>query len=126
MRLLLDTHIYLWWIKDDRKLSKIAGNKIAEADEVYISSASIWEIAIKLKLGKLSVDMNKLIQAIHDSRFLELSVTSRHAAAITRLPDIHRDPFDRMLIAQAISEPLTLLTADPMLKKYSELVEMVV
>jgi PIN domain nuclease of toxin-antitoxin system len=125
MRLLLDTHIFLWWVKDDRKLPKSVDAKIKEADDVYVSTASIWEIAIKKNLGKIQVDMEKLLQSIHDSHFLELPITNHHAALVSRLPDIHRDPFDRMLISQAICEPLTFLTADSKLKKYSELVELI-
>lgn len=125
MRLLLDTHIFLWWVKDDKRLSEVASSKIISADDVYVSSASIWEIAIKTHLGKVSVDMNKLVESIHDSHFLELSITSQHAALVSELPDIHKDPFDRLLLAQAISEPLTFLTVDAKLKKYSELVELV-
>lgn len=125
MRLLLDTHIFLWWVREDKRLPKISVDKIKDAEEVYMSSASIWEIAIKMRLGKISGDMNALIEEIDNSHFLELPVTSEHAAATLGLPDIHRDPFDRILIAQAISEPLVFLTADPKLKKYSELVEVV-
>ena len=125
MRLLLDTHVFLWWVKGDKRLPKISIDKIKEAEEVYMSSASIWEIAIKMRLGKISGHMNALIQEIHKSHFLELPVTSQHAAATLGLPDIHRDPFDRILIAQAVSEPLVFLTADPKLKKYSELVEVI-
>lgn len=125
MRILLDTHIFLCWIKGDKKLTKPTIAKIQEAEEIYVSSASIWEIAIKKHLGKLSVDLNALIQEIHNSHFLELPITSRHAVATLGLADFHRDPFDRMLIAQAISEPLLLLTADPTLKQYSELVELI-
>ncbi len=125
MKLLLDTHIFLWWVKEDKKLSKISVHKIKEAEEVYISSASIWEFAIKMHIGKISGDINALIQEVHNSYFLELPVTSQHAAATLKLPAIHRDPFDRILIAQAISEPLIFLTADPKLKNYSELVEVI-
>lgn len=125
MRLLLDTHIFLWWVREDKRLPKISVEKIKEAEEVYISSGSIWEIAIKMRLGKISGDMDALIQEIHNSHFLELPVTNQHAATTLELPDIHRDPFDRILIAQAVSEPLVLLTADPKLKKYSELVEVI-
>lgn len=125
MRLLLDTHIFLWWIREDKRLPKSSIEKIKGADEVYISSASIWEIAIKMRLGKISGDINALIQEIHNSYFLELSVTSQHAAITLRLPNIHRDPFDRILIAQTVSEPLVFLTADLKLKKYSELVEII-
>ena len=125
MRLLLDTHVFLWWIKEDKRLSKTAANKIKEAEDVYVSSASIWEIAIKMRLGKISGDMHSLIQEIHNSHFLELPVASQHAAATLSLPDIHQDPFDRILVAQAISEPLVFLTNDIRLKKYSELVEII-
>ena len=125
MRLLLDTHIFLWWIKEDKRLPKISIEKIKEAEEVYLSSASIWEIAIKMGLGKISGNMNALIQEMHNSHFLELPVTNRHAATTLELPYLHRDPFDRILIAQAVSEPLLFLTADPTLKQYSELVEVI-
>jgi PIN domain nuclease of toxin-antitoxin system len=123
MRLLLDTHIFLWCIKDDRRLSKTTRSKILHASEVYISSASIWEATIKIKLKKLDANIEKLVEAIDESGFLELPITPRHAIAANHLPAIHRDPFDRILIAQAISEPLTFLTADTLLHNYSDLVE---
>ena len=125
MRLLLDTHIFLWCIKGDRRLSKPAKSKITQATEVYVSSASIWEATIKVKLKKLDIDLDRMIDAIGESGFLELPITARHAATVARLPDIHRDPFDRMLIAQTISEPFTFLTADATLQSYSELVEVI-
>src|SRR5690349_12260118 len=112
MRILLDTHVFLWSIKDDRKLSKRARQKIINADEVYISSASIWEAAIKIQLQKLDANIEDLIESIPESGFLELPVTSNHAAGILKLPHFHRDPVDRILIAQAIYEPLIFLTAD--------------
>jgi PIN domain nuclease of toxin-antitoxin system len=125
MRLLLDTHIYLWCTNNDRKLSKKARVLIQDADEIYVSSASIWEAAIKNKLGKLKVDIDDLVSAIVASGFLELPITAKHAAAVNKLPSHHRDPFDRILIAQAMSEPLKLLTADEMLRSYSDLVEVI-
>lgn len=125
MRLLLDTHVFLWCIKNDRRLSKTIRSKILQASEVYVSSASIWEAIIKIKLKKLDVDVEQMIKAIAGSGFLELPVIVQHAAILARLSDIHRDPFDRILIAQAIFEPLTLLTADAQLKKYSDLVEVI-
>jgi PIN domain nuclease of toxin-antitoxin system len=125
MRLLLDTHIYLWCVKDDKQLSKKARTLIQDASEVYVSSASIWEAAIKAKLGKLSVQIDALARAITESGFLELPITTDHAAYVYQLPDLHRDPFDRMLIAQTISEPLRFLTADSFLQQYSKLVELV-
>lgn len=125
MRLLLDTHVFIWCIKGDRRLSKTTRTKILQANEVYVSSASIWEAVIKIKLKKLDADINEMVGAITESGFLELSVTAHHAATVSRLPDLHRDPFDRILVAQAIYEPLTFLTADAQLKDYSELVEII-
>lgn len=125
MRLLLDTHIYLWCVKDDPKLSKVARTLIMNADSIYVSSVSIWEASIKTKLGKLDVNINDLNEAIIKSGFLELPLTAKHIIEENRLPLIHRDPFDRVLIAQAISEPLKFLTADKQLKKYSDLVDIV-
>jgi len=125
MRLLLDTHVFLWCVRDDRQLRRAARATIASAMEVYVSSASIWEATIKKALGKLDVDIDALVRAITGSGFIELSITARHAAAVARLPDLHRDPFDRILIAQALSEPLRFLTADSTLKRYSDLVEVV-
>jgi PIN domain nuclease of toxin-antitoxin system len=122
MRLLLDTHVFLWSVKDDRKLSKQARTLILDADEVFVSSASIWEAAIKTGLGKLDVDIDSLVDEIANSGFLELPVRASHAAHVRNLPDIHRDPFDRLLIAQTIVEPLRLVTADEHLLSYTELV----
>lgn len=125
MRLLFDTHIYLWSIKDDQKLSAAARALILDAAEVYISSVSIWEASIKAKLGKLEVDIDALTTAISESGFLELSLNLKHVNEVHRLPNLHKDPFNRIHIAQAISEPLRFLTADEKLKEYSELVEIV-
>lgn len=125
MRILLDTHIYLWWLQDHPKLSAIAREKIISATEVYVSSASIWEAAIKITIGKLEANIDELASNIELSGFIELPVSAKHATQIIRLPDIHHDPFDRMLIAQAMSEPLRLLTADMQIAKYSELVDVV-
>ena len=125
MRLLLDTHVFLWCIKDDKRLTQAARALLASAAEIYVSSTSIWEAAIKVKLGKLDVNIDALVSSIADSGFLELPVTAKHAAAVSRLPDVHSDPFDRLLIAQAISEPLRFLTADDVLGHYSDLVELI-
>ncbi len=125
MRLLLDTHIFLWSVRDDRSLTKSARSIMLDANEIYVSSATIWEASIKAKLNKLSVNIRELEKAIVESGFIELPITSKHAAATFDLPDLHRDPFDRMLIAQAMSEPLKLLTADKMLLQYSDLVVIV-
>lgn len=122
MRLLLDTHVFLWSVMDDRKLTKAARKLILEADEVYVSSASVWEASIKVGLGKLEVDVDMLVSEIEASGFIELPVRAVHAALVRNLPDIHRDPFDRLLVAQAMSEPLRLVTSDGHLSKYTDLV----
>ncbi|MDZ4263214.1 MAG: type II toxin-antitoxin system VapC family toxin, partial [Pseudomonadota bacterium] len=100
MRILLDTHIYLWWLTDNPKLSPTIKQKIETATEVYISSASIWEAGIKISAGKLEADIDDLIEGIQENRFIELPITAKHAKQAAQLPDIHRDPFDRMLVAQ--------------------------
>lgn len=125
MRILLDTHVYLWWLEDHPKLSSEARTLIGDATEVYVSSASIWEASIKAGIGKLDVDVDALVAEIARSGFSELQVSARHAAAVRGLLNIHNDPFDRILIAQAICEPLRFLTHDGKLKGYSELVEIV-
>jgi PIN domain nuclease of toxin-antitoxin system len=125
MRLLLDTHAFLWFVADDPKLSAIARWLINEAAEVYVSSASIWEASIKAGSGKLDVDIGRLVETIRDSGFIELPVRVYHAMAVRHLPDIHRDPFDRMLIAQALTEPLKLVTADAQLAKYTDLIYLI-
>ena len=125
MNVLLDTHVFIWAVDDDPKLSAAAWSTIEKADAVYVSSASIWEATIKYQLGKLKVVPDRLIDAVAGSGFLELPISSRHAAAVARLPLIHRDPFDRMLLAQAISEPLHFLTTNDKLTQYSELVHQI-
>lgn len=125
MRILLDTHVYLWWLQDHPKLSNAGRDRIISASEVYVSSASIWEATIKAGIGKLEVDVNQLVAEIENSGFQELPISAKHAAMVAQLPDVHRDPFDRILIAQALSEPLRFLTADGILGVYSELVEVI-
>jgi PIN domain nuclease of toxin-antitoxin system len=125
MQILLDTHLFIWWLKDDRQLSKRARAVITSADTVYVSSVSIWEAAIKIQLGKLDANIEELVESIEGQGFLELPLKAKQAAIVTELPAIHRDPFDRMLVAQAISEPLRLITSDEILKHYSELVDIV-
>ena len=124
MRLLLDTQIYLWYLADSPKLSKKARAQIAEADEVFVSAASIWEAAIKIGIGRLRAVPPDLVAGIAGSGFVELPVSAKHAAAVATLPTHHRDPFDRLLIAQAHGEPMRLLTADGLLTRYSDLVEL--
>lgn len=99
--------------------------RIQEADEVYVRAASVREAAIKLGLGKLEVDLASLVSGIEACGFEELPVLSRHAAIVARLPDVHRDPFDRLLVAQAMAGSFRLLTRDPTLGRYSDLVDVV-
>jgi PIN domain nuclease of toxin-antitoxin system len=122
VHLLLDTHIFLWMVSDDDRLSDTARSLIQKAESRHISAASLWEIAIKARLGKLRADVDELLVEIGPSGVVELPVTSRHAAEVGRLPLHHTDPFDRMLIAQSICEPLYLLTADEKLSRYGSLV----
>jgi len=122
MRILLDTHIYLWWLEDSPRLSKAARSMVLESETVYISSASLWEAVIKIGLGKLAADPTELVAGIRASGFEPLPITPEHTLALFGLADHHKDPFDRMLIAQAISEPLRLVTTDGVLSGYSELV----
>jgi PIN domain nuclease of toxin-antitoxin system len=122
MRIILDTHIFCWWYYEPERLSRKAFETVREAEEVFISSASIWEIAVKARLGKIKADAQELFSQIETNDFQELPVWSRHTILVADLPLLHTDPFDRLLIAQAISEPLHLITADPQLKQYTELV----
>jgi PIN domain nuclease of toxin-antitoxin system len=117
MRLLLDTHVVIWWLADDPALTDQTKALIDEEPEVYVSSATVWEIAIKQALGKLKEPAD-LPELVRDSEFRELPITSAHAIAAARLPAIHRDPFDRMLVAQARAEELTLVTVDETIQQY--------
>lgn len=125
MRVLLDTHVLLWALADDPRLSRDARKLIESATEVYVSSASYWEMAIKIGLGKLHVSLPEIRLAAQNSGFNELPVSGEHTEALLKLADHHRDPFDRMLVAQAISEPMRLLTADVQVAKYTELASLV-
>ncbi|QRR11400.1 type II toxin-antitoxin system VapC family toxin [Burkholderia sp. MS455] len=118
MRLLFDTHIFLWALANDPKLSVRARNLITAADEVFISSASIWEVAIKAGKGKLDVDVDRLVDRIDANQYRELPVRAAHGAAVRHLPHYHLDPFDRLLVAQARYEPLLLIIADGHLSQY--------
>jgi PIN domain nuclease of toxin-antitoxin system len=125
MRLLLDTHLFLWVTGDSRKLKADVRRQLVQAREVYVSAASIWELAIKVRLGRIQGNPLDMAAAIEASGFIELPVTSQHAARVASLPLHHRDPFDRMLVAQALTEPLLLLTADDALAAYGSMVQVV-
>jgi PIN domain nuclease of toxin-antitoxin system len=122
MRLLLDTHMFLWAVGGSALLKPAARRAIESAEQVFVSAASLWEISIKARLGKIEADPDQLLAAIDGSGFTELPVSAAHAVAASRLPLHHRDPFDRLLIAQCISEPLRFLTADAALGRYSDVV----
>lgn len=118
-RLLLDTHVLLWWATDDSRVSRAVGERIASASEVFLSAASAWEIGIKARLGKLRAPSDTELPAELARRgVVPLSITMEHALAAAALPPLHRDPFDRMIVAQARLEGLTLVTADPALARY--------
>lgn len=125
MRILLDTHIYLWWLEDSPSLSKSARKTIESAETVYVSSASIWEAVIKIGLKRLDVEAEDLIAGIQESGFVELPIKAEHTLSLLQSKHYHKDPFDRMLVAQAISEPLHLLSSDSILAQYSQLVMIV-
>ena len=116
MRLLLDTHVLIWW-DEGRKLAPEARRAIEEAAEVFVSAASAWEISIKIALGRLRPSRT-VEEAAADSGFTELPVTLRHASRVATLAAHHRDPFDRLLAAQAEVESLTLVTRDPAFGPY--------
>ena len=121
MRFLLDTHVLLWAVASSKRLSPEARELLEdESNEDFYSAASIWEIAIKSSLRRqdFRVDIPAFLSALPRMGLLELQVTAAHAAGVHKLPPIHRDPFDRLLIAQSIAEPLTLLTNDVILERY--------
>lgn len=124
MRLLLDTHVFLWAVTANRRLKIGTREFLSRADAVYVSAASIWEIHIKARLGKIEADAASLAEAIDSSGFQELPVSARHAAAVGKLPTIHTDPFDRLLLAQAFLEPLRFVTADGVLAAYGGAIEL--
>lgn len=117
MRLLLDTHVLMWWQFDTPQLRNEVKSAIRDAEIVYVSAASAWEADIKRKLGKLSFP-GAFMNVLAENDFTELPVTMRHAAATLALPLYHRDPFDRMLVAQVIVEGCTLVTSDDALAAY--------
>ncbi|MFH1581968.1 MAG: type II toxin-antitoxin system VapC family toxin [Pseudomonadota bacterium] len=118
MNLLLDTHVLLWWLDDDPNLSRQARTAIADGRNlVFISAAVIWEIQIKYALGKLKIPAN-FREVLEQQEFEPLDITMEHAYAVADLPPHHSDPFDRMLVAQAKVESLTIITRDNHIKKY--------
>lgn len=121
MRILLDTHLLLWALATPERIP-VRARRLIEQAEVYVSAASIWEIGIKAALGKLQADPLLIAEQVEPAGFLHLPVTGWHAAEVARLPPLHRDPFDRLLVAQAMTEPLVLLTTDGQLPPYGTFV----
>ncbi len=123
MKLLLDTHCWLWWLAEPERLNAEGRAAIVDRrNELYLSVASAWEIAIKVGLGKLDLPSplgSYVSSQLAEDGIASLPIEQRHAVQVAELPHLHRDPFDRLLVAQAQVEDLTLLTADPDVAKYS-------
>jgi PIN domain nuclease of toxin-antitoxin system len=117
MRLLLDTHVVIWWDLG-APLSDAAHQAIMSADEVCVSAVSEWEVAIKAGLGKIR-STRYIETVVHENGFTELPVLMRHAAGMRALPSLHRDPFDRLLVSQALAEGLQIITRDESVIAYS-------
>jgi PIN domain nuclease of toxin-antitoxin system len=119
LRILLDTHVALWWANDPGQLTDTARSMIADGrNDVFLSSASLWEAAIKTAAGRLS-SPTAIDEAASTAGLRELAINWAHARSAATLPPLHRDPFDRMLVAQALVEELTLITRDPLVRQYS-------
>ena len=117
MRLLLDTHILLWWLSQDPKLNDETMKLIRDTPDVYISVATMWELGAKQQIGKITAP-DDVLERVESAGFTHLAIGFHHAVTASRLPLIHRDPFDRMLVAQARCEGLTLVTRDSDIQKY--------
>ncbi len=113
MRLLLDTHALLWWLTDDPRLGQAARELVADpANDVLVSAASLWEIQVKVRVGKLRADLREVLAAMEEQGFDLLPVAPAHLLALGPLPQHHRDPWDHLLIAQAITEGAVFLSED--------------
>ena len=122
MKFLLDTHCFLWAISNSSLLPKKVINYLEnQENEIFLSSASVWEIFIKFKLGKLDLKKdpeNLILEEMQIGNYKSLEIKMNHIFPMSKLSQYHKDPFDRILICQAISEGLTILTNDPLIKKY--------
>ncbi len=117
-KFLLDTHIYIWWMMQDRRLTREVVTILANSEnEILLSTATVWEMVIKKRIGKLKVPRSWK-KDLRESNFSVLSISLNHVLALENLPLIHRDPFDRLLIAQATHEKATLISLDPIFSKY--------
>lgn len=119
MRMLLDSHVFVWWVSNDKRLDQqVRDTIVPTSSTVYVSSASIWELSIKFALGRLDLKVADLASEIEAAGFEELRVSAGHGWHAGRLPLHHKDPFDRMLVAQAELEQLTLVSSDSRLAAY--------
>jgi PIN domain nuclease of toxin-antitoxin system len=113
VRLLLDTHALLWWLNDDEKLGSRARGLIGDpANDVLVSAVSLWEITVKLRIGKLDADIEEILGILPDQGFQRLDITDAHLIALAALPVHHRDPFDHLLMAQALAEDAHFVSED--------------
>ena len=120
MKLLLDTHILVWWVAGDRRLPGSVRDRIrAPENDVWVSAASLWELAIKARLGRIDIDIEEACAAMTADGFDELPVQFAHTLRLSDLPDHHKDPFDRLLIAQSIAEGQRLVTCDEAILRYT-------
>jgi PIN domain nuclease of toxin-antitoxin system len=122
MRILLDTNALLWALSNGPRIKPVRELLLADENDIFVSTVSWWEIAIKTRIGKLDAKLPELRQAAQKSGFLELPLLGTHAETLATLPRHHNDPFDHMLVAQAISEPMRLITGDGVLAQYTTLV----
>ncbi len=122
MRLLLDTNALLWALTNSPRIAPVRELLLADENMVFVSAVSWWEIAIKVHIGKLDARVSELRAAAKESGFIELPLLGLHAEALQSLPRHHNDPFDHMLVAQAIREPMHLITGDGVLTQYTPLV----
>jgi PIN domain nuclease of toxin-antitoxin system len=127
MRLLLDTHFALWWQTGDPRVTDEVRQLVETADEVLVSQVSLWELTIKAGLGKLRIELPVFVEQVEAMGFAWLPIDNAHILKLADLPsfDDHRDPFDRLLVAQSLAEPLILLTVDGKLARYGSTVRVI-
>ena len=122
MKLLLDTHALLWWLNDDARLGRRARDAISDPDtHVLVSAVSLWEVVVKIRVGKLQADVESIVAAVQDGGFTALDIGPEHPLALARLPfhPDHRDPFDHLLVTQAIAEGATFVSEDQHASRYA-------
>lgn len=120
MRFLLDTNALLWILTGSPRIDPVRELILSEETDIFVSAVSWWEIAIKTKIGKLDADVHTLRAASRESGFFELALTGNHAEILLTMPRHHNDPFDHMLLAQAMAEPMRLMTGDETFSRYTE------